>query len=274
MASAPEAPEAVTQPQESAYDVEPPAQDSAAEVEETPKVEAVSKPVIDSVLVEKAKALGLSQEDIQDHGDDKALSRTLKALEKVRAQAAKAPPVAQTQEQQAEAAKWYEFVLENEDQYDPVLVSKLKEMNKYNADRYGALESKLNAYEQDRVHEQQKEFVGWFDKTVDGMGEEYKALVSTRDGKQKILDEMDIIHYGLSQTGRKETRETIFKKAVALAFADKADEIATNKVRAQVSGRKSQVIAKPASRNARPEIEDPTARAIANVTQWQKDHGM
>lgn len=148
-----------------------------------------------------------------------------------------------------------------------------------------ALDQQFQALEQFRLRAEGERIEQEFDGLFSSAGDEYAEVFGKGAGRELGLDskelqarkelvqEMFALAEADKQFGRKPmTRPQLFKRALAVRFFDKQQDLARKQVQAQVQQRKSQAVAKPTQRRAPPKTGEKAAAEFING--FLKDRGI
>lgn len=232
-------------------------------------------------LLERAQKAGLSDEDIADFGDEKALRRAVKLIEGRGDSQPKADEKMPAEDQQKDEDFKLGLSPEELEQIDPVLVRSMQTMEGV----INRLQSTVKGLKSERDQQEFREFEGWFDRQLGELGDEYVGVFGkgTRaelkqetqefQNRAKVWKAMSTIVAGIA--GRKEkmpSREELFEQALHMALGSKVAEITTKRIGNSVSKRGKQFLNRPTARDSR-DVRDPMRRVLSKVDQALQENG-
>jgi hypothetical protein len=243
---------------------------------------------LDEDLKQRASEYGFSEEDLAGM-DAKTVEAAIGAVDRrlARGQEPQAqPPVqAQAQAAAAQAQQIKELILELPDDIDPSIVKALKTLQTGFNEQAKQLQQALGlatnhqqavAYlSQESFNRQQEQVESQFDKTLDNLGEDYKAVLGVtaeiKPGspqfkqREEIWNTTRALLAGYQVNGiRNPGFAEVTRRAVGAVLGGRGIEIARNKLNKEVQARRSQAIARPRAGGQKAPL-DPEQRAVTNI---------
>lgn len=170
----------------------------------------------------------------------------------------------------------FDFSKMTGDQFDPDLISALKQVDDFHAQRYEALEQQLQSIQDIHRQAAEAETEQQLDAFFGGLGEEFATLFGAGPGRElksesnelkervKVLEAADVLAAGYASRGQKPPADAVLlKKALQLVHSDKLEQLATSRITAKVRNRQGQFAPRPTQRQGAPASRE--QRAIANI---------
>lgn len=237
------------------------------------------KTALPNDLVEKAKKLGLTDDDIAICQKQEQLERLCSLIEP---KAAK--PTKEVKEETAKDTPPQDgdFKIElDPDLYDPDLCKAMKSA----ADQINGLKSLVNnvvsMMQRQSEHSFERTFEGFIAELGDGFTDSLGKGTLEEIGKDseyfqnrcKVIEEMNAIAAGYSQTGKAvPSPKQLFTRAVNSVFGDAIKKNARREVAGQLQKRSSQIISRPTGRNGK-DTQTPDQRATNAVREKLREFG-
>jgi len=257
-------------------DVPPDDEDAGDEASSSGKSEEGDE--LDAALLQRAKALNFTDDEIQELGKSKQLERVLVAFDRKLAVLGTEPePVAATAKPQttkeAEKPKDDEEVFDlKEDDYDPATYKVLKSFHEQNQ----RLKSEITEVRKIISDHQAKALDDEFDRVVDTLGAKYTSILGkgtgdklTPDSKEfqarsKLYDQVRSMALGMKKAKLEipEFPELVQRAARALFGTDVEGQVKKD-ISNTLQKNKQQLLVRPTQRKA--VVPDPKARAMAAV---------
>lgn len=249
----------------------PPPEEPAEPTEDVVEAAPVSR--VDGYLSNRARELGLDPAEFAE--DPETLARVMDAVErrtrelhttyeKTQAEQHSQQRAEEVTPEQRAAAdeewnKWikYNLEFENPDEIDPGIRQVLEGMNDHYAQHTDRLHTVLREVVREsqdhKRYEQEKEwgqFLSRFDGYVDGLGEEWKDVLGTKENQERVRNKMGVLAGSYLQMPNQELvpESQLFEEAVNLLFADKQRELDRHKLAEKVQRNGKQIIARPTHR--------------------------
>jgi hypothetical protein len=233
-------------------------------------------------LVEKAKKLGLSDEDIALYEKPQQLEKLCSLVEpKVQNQEGENP---QKDKESGEkpSAEDGEFQIElDPDLYDPDLCKAMQST----ADQINGLKNMLNNVVSMVQRQSEQSFESAFEGFITELGDGFTETLGkgTLDeigadseffqNRCKVIEEMNAIAAGYGQTGKPvPSPKQLFQRAVNSVFGDTIKKNARKEVAGQIQKRSGQIISRPTNRNGK-DTQTPDQRATNAVREKLREFG-
>lgn len=275
------------------------------EAEPKPEPAPAPAPAVDSELLERAKAIGLTparaqalaqRGELGDWMDDFYATMAVKGRAASGAPAG-APPPAQAgpatpapQPQGSDADK-FAFEFPEDENYDPKLVKQLKAFQEREDRRFQALREQHEKFVASMRERDVQSFErAWhqeFDTAVGSLGQEYAELVGAGDiralnpvsaevkNRVAIRDHVRATIAGLAQFEKPiPPMETLVRATVRALFADKHDDIVRKKALSEAAKARGRAVAPPTRRTPAPQKETGKDAALRAMREWEAAHGV
>lgn len=255
---------------------ETPKEDKQPQAEETKdeKPEVAEKQALPDELVGRAKEAGLSDEDIESFSSDQ--------LEKVLSLVKTETGDQQQTDKPKSDYNSEEFKVElDPDIYDPDICKAINST----AEQINGLKTKLNEVTSALAAQSELSFEKDFESMIATLGDEFSDTLGKGDleaigsdsehfkNRCKVIDEMNAIATGYTQTGKKvPSQKKLFERAVNSVFGDKVKSNVRKEVAAQLEKRSSQIISRPTSKKGKDNMS-PERRATNVVKEKLREFG-
>ncbi|MDD4984149.1 MAG: hypothetical protein PHH82_04925 [Candidatus ainarchaeum sp.] len=193
---------------------------------------------VDHNLYEAAISLGFDEEEIVSMSKANVLSKTVLKLIRQEQNKNNTEKVSEVEEKDGEE---YKLGL-SEDEHDEGVIKEFKNLVDYFNKKLKVVEDKYASLKEKDIQNERDAFVDWFDKSVDGLGDEYNKLfgsseeIRTKRGsaaeknRSVLFDEMSKINNGYVQSKKTIDRAVLLKKALYSAFGDDIIKINNEKL--------------------------------------------
>jgi hypothetical protein len=253
--------------------------------DEKPKAETVKEvPKVQKTpdnLVDKAKKLGISDEDIKLFNNPEQLQRLINLVEP-NVSTDKPSQNIEAMNRQPQAQHDSEFKLELDPElYDPKMYTALQSTAKEINGIKSALNNVLSVIDRQNAQSFEQEF----ESMLSGLGDEFSDTMGKgslseigRDNdyyknRCKLIDEMNAMAAGYSQTGKSmPAPKELFQRAVNGLFSDVIKKNTLKQISDKVQKRSSQIISRPTGKLGKDALS-PDQRAASAVKEKLRQFG-